>query len=66
MYVPSSSLRNFGSIFAGLFDFYSQHNPAKATEEHVDSTLQKYSGREDVLVSKLRARYNVAHCLTSS
>jgi len=42
-----------------LFDFYSQHNPAKATEEHVDSTLQKYSGREDVLVSKLRARYNV-------
>ena len=40
-----------------LLEFYSKHNPAKATSAHVDKLLAKNKGRETELFSKLERTY---------
>eukprot|EP00657_Telonema_sp_P-1_P010278 TRINITY_DN4629_c0_g1_i1.p1 TRINITY_DN4629_c0_g1~~TRINITY_DN4629_c0_g1_i1.p1 ORF type:complete len:254 (+),score=44.92 TRINITY_DN4629_c0_g1_i1:236-997(+) len=47
-----------GSMEKWLTDFYLEHNPAKATQEHVRKTLTRYAGKEELLVARLRERYS--------
>ena len=46
-------------LLSGLFEFYTEHNPSKATAEHVDMTLARYVGRSTELLIQLQHKYNV-------
>ncbi len=40
-----------------LMAFYGTHNPAKATDKHVDKLLKKYEGKEKALLERLERKY---------
>ena len=40
-----------------LMAFYAEHNPTKATVEHVDKILLKYVDKEEELFTKLKRKY---------
>ena len=46
-------------LLLGLFEFYAEHNPSKATAEHIDMTLARYLGRTNELLIQLQHKYNV-------